>query len=193
MNQDKSDNDKEVPSNECCSEASKISLEAKGPSCCGSSHRSQGKTMVFALIVFAALAAASYSIYKSNQRQANVVSCGVTLKSVDAVREQFVGKHVIFLFLTDGEKSVSSSAGLVEKAIQTLSEKGKLAAAVTLAKNGDGFNELKEQYSIKTLPAVIVIGRAHAPILVNTANITERNLVNSGIQASSYCCTTPCN
>ncbi len=194
MEQDKSKTDETQQPNECCPQSSKAdspSCGLKEVNCCGTS-RSRGKTIIFTLVMLAAVASGAYSLYKRNTPPATSHCYGVSLKTIDALGAQAAGKQAIYFFLFDGDKDQSQNLSrVVEKSVKTLSANGKRVAAFTLYRDEEGFNELREKLSINSFPCVVVVGRSCSPVVINKDDITENKLAYAFGQAS-YGCAVPC-
>lgn len=194
MNQDKSETDEKKQPNESCPPSSKSdspSCGSKDINCCGPS-RSRGKMIIFVLVVLAAVASGTYSLYKRNAAPTMIPCYGVSLKTIDALGAQAAGKQALFFFLFEGDKDQSQNLSrLVEKSVKTLSANGKRVAAFTLYRDEEGFDELREKLSINSFPCVVVVGRSCSPVVISTGDITENNLAYAFGRAS-YGCTVPC-
>ncbi len=134
-------------------------------------------------------------VTENRSSESAAISCGHTLSSIKAIGEQAVDKEVVFIFLPGGDEGEAQALSRqVEKVVEMLSSKGKRVAAFTLPENADGYGQLKEKFSVKSFPSVIVAGWGCRPAKLETAEITESNLLFAFVQASmpSTSCETPC-
>ncbi len=134
-------------------------------------------------------------VTENRSSESAAISCGHTLSSIKAIGEQAVDKEVVFIFLPGGDEGEAQALSRqVERVVEMLSSKGKRVAAFTLPENADGYGQLKEKFSVKSFPSVIVAGWGCRPAKLETAEITESNLLLAFVQASmpSTSCETPC-
>ncbi len=191
MEQDKSKTDETQQPIECCPPSSKADALSRGSDCCGPS-RSRGKTIIFVVIILAAVAFGAYSVHKRNAPPATAPCYGVSLKTINALGAQAVGKQAIYFFLFDGDKDQAKNLSRVfEKSIKTLSTNGKRVATFTLYRDEEGFNELRDKLSINSFPCVVVVGRSCSPVVISKGDITENKLASAFGQAS-FGCAVPC-
>ena len=124
---------------------------------------------------------------KSEQSsKAAAVSCGVTLdsiKSLDRMADEEKA-NVVFLFLTgENEELARSASAQIEATVNKLSAKGKQTAAFTLRKDSEGYDQIVKQFSVQTLPCVIVAGKGCGAVAVSD-EITEAKLLGAFVKAS---------
>ena len=115
-----------------------------------------------------------------------IVSCGVTLDSMKSLGKMAADKkaNVAFIFLAgDKEDSARTASAQVEATMNMLSAKGQQVAAFTLHKEADGYDQLIQQFKVKSLPCVIVAGKGCGAAAVS-GNITEPKLLEAFVIAS---------
>ncbi len=114
------------------------------------------------------------------------VSCGVTLDSIESLAKlaDERGANVAFIFLPgEDEDSTRTASAQVEAAINMLSAKGKQVAAFTLERGADGYDQLIKQFSVESLPSVIVAGKGCGAAAVS-GEINETKLLRAFVVAS---------
>ena len=128
------------------------------------------------------------------------VSCGVTVDSFGSLAEiaDEKGADVVFVFLPgENEQLDQTASAQVEATMNMLSAKGKQVAAFTLQKDSEGYAQMIEQFSVQSLPSVVVAGKGCGAAAVS-GEITETELlrafvvastpISCGIQCGSSCC-----
>jgi hypothetical protein len=115
-----------------------------------------------------------------------VVSCGVTLDSMKSLGKMAADKkaNVAFIFLAgDKEDSARTASAQVEATMNMLSNKGQQVAAFTLQNDAEGYDQLIQQFKVKSLPCVIVAGKGCGAAAVS-GDITEPKLLEAFVIAS---------
>jgi hypothetical protein len=125
------------------------------------------------------------SVTSEQPSEAVTVSCGITVDSLMSLERASADKKAVFILLAGGNEEADRSASAeVEAVVDKLSAKGKQVAAFTLQSNTEGYNQLVKQFSVKSLPCVIVAGRGCGAAAV-WGEITEGNLVRAFVKAST--------
>jgi len=122
------------------------------------------------------------------------VSCGVTLSSLKALDKVAADKEAVFILLPgESEESSRRATRHVDAVAKMLSDQGRQVAAFTLEKHGEGYEQLIKQFSVKSLPCVVVAGQGCGSAAV-TAEITQIGLLRAFVQASMApsSCGAPC-
>ena len=125
---------------------------------------------------------------------AGAASCGVTLSSLKALDDVAADKEAVFVLLPgDGEETSGNVSRSVNAVIKMLSGQGRRVGTFTLRKRVEGYEQLIKQFSVKSLPCVIVAGRGCGSAAVS-GEITEIKLLRAFVQASMppSSCATPC-
>ncbi len=92
--------------------------------------------------------------------------------------------EVVFIFLAgDNEKSTRTASSKIKAAMNKLLSNGKQVAAFTLKKNAEGYEQLIKDFSVQSLPVVIVAGKGCAPSVISD-EITETKLLNAFVKGS---------
>ena len=115
------------------------------------------------------------------------VSCGINLDSIESLTKlaDERGANVAFIFLPgEEEDSTRAASAQVEAAINMLSAKGKQVAAFTLEKGAEGYDQMIEQFSVESLPSVIVAGKGCGAAAVS-GEINETKLLRAFVVAST--------
>ncbi len=115
------------------------------------------------------------------------VSCGITLDSIKSLAKlaDERGANVAFIFLPgEDEDSTRTASAQVEAAINMLSSKGKQVAAFTLERGAEGYDQLIKQFSVESLPSVIVAGKGCGAAAVS-GEINETKLLRAFVVAST--------
>ncbi|MHC4462956.1 MAG: hypothetical protein ACYS6W_09970 [Planctomycetota bacterium] len=119
--------------------------------------------------------------------EAAAVLCGVTLDSIKSLGKlaDERGANVAFIFLAgeDGEPARVASAQ-VGATLNLLSDNGKKVAAFTLEKGAEGYDQLIKQFSVESLPSVIITGKGCGAVAVSS-EITEAKLLRAFVMAST--------
>ena len=115
------------------------------------------------------------------------VSCGINLDSIESLTKlaDERGANVAFIFLPgEEEDSTRTASAQVEAAINMLSSKGKQVAAFTLERGAEGYDQLIKQFSVESLPSVIVAGKGCGAAAVS-GEINETKLLRAFVVAST--------
>ncbi|MBA7610120.1 hypothetical protein ES703_17325 [subsurface metagenome] len=115
------------------------------------------------------------------------VSCGITLDSIESLAKlaDERGANVAFIFLPgEDENSTRTASAQIEATMNMLSAKGKQVAAFTLARGADGYDQLIKQFSVESLPSVIVAGKGCGAAAVS-GEINETKLLRAFVVAST--------
>jgi hypothetical protein len=174
------------------------------PCCCGpgagqggGSRGLKGLTsVVFIVVIGAAIAIAAWSLIKANRTEANVrykeqsgeaialehIS-GVDLVSSFNLDNIAPGEDFGFMLLAgaDPEETITA-AEAIGQAVGTLTERGIKAAAVTIGPDDPGFGRIVDQLDVDVLPAVVLLGQGGVPNVVS-GDITEDQLLKGYVQA----------
>ena len=122
------------------------------------------------------------------------VSCGATLSSLKALDDVAADKEAVFVLLL-GESGETSEniALLVNAVVRKLSDQGKRVGSFIIEKHGEGYDQLTKEFSVQSLPYVIVAGRGCGSAAVS-GEITEIKLLRAFVQASMSpsSCAIPC-
>jgi hypothetical protein len=132
---------------------------------------------------------------KDESSKTDASSCDIPSNSMKLLGAQAVDKDAVFLFLPGDNKGKARSVSRqVEKVVDMLSAKGKKVVSITLTKNDEGYDQLKEEFSVESLPSVVIAGGGCRPMMLNSSEITESNLLLAFVLASSppSSCETPC-
>lgn len=189
----------------CCPSAS------DGGDCCTLGGGKNWKTIIFVVVILLAGAVAAHSLVTKSDEKAGISpqaassfntaessmeACGVTLDSIQSLGKMAGDKNanVAFIFLAgEDEESARTASAQVEATMNMLSSKGKQVAAFTLHKGADGYDQLKKQFKVNSLPCVIVAGKGCGAAAVS-GDITEPKLLQAFVIASrpvSGCCPGP--
>lgn len=115
------------------------------------------------------------------------VLCGVTLDSIESLAKLVDerGANVAFIFLPgEDEDSTRTASAQVEATMNMLSAKGKQVAAFTLERGAEGYDQLIKQFSVESLPSVIVAGKGCGAAAVS-GEINETKLLRAFVVAST--------
>ena len=113
------------------------------------------------------------------------VSCGVTLDSIESIGKLADDKkaNVAFIFLPgENDELARTVSAQIEATMNMLSAKGKQIAAFTLQKDAEGYDQLIQQFSVKSLPSVIVAGKGCGAVAVS-GEINETELLRAFVVA----------
>ena len=116
--------------------------------------------------------------------KAAAVSCGVTLKSAESLEKLAADKDAVFVFLSgENDQQAQAVSRRVKAVVNKLSSRGKKVAAFTLNKDADGYDQFAKQFSVQSLPCVVVSGQGcESPKL--TGDITEDRLIRAFVEAT---------
>jgi len=91
----------------------------------------------------------------------------------------------VFIFLAGENEELNRTASVqVDAMTNMLSAKGKQIAAFTLRRDSQGYNQLVKQFSVESLPSVIVAGKGYGAATVS-GEITETELLRAFVVASA--------
>ena len=235
------------------------STSAEGPAASDPPGKSWGKTLLFILVILAAVAVGGYSVLKgdsaeiSQPEQLSIASagdqaqrptttpvadvaksvaktrdaakqpggpsdrdkpgqsppdpnateeppttaayCGANLDSAEALEKLAADNEVIFVLLPgENDKQARAASRQVEAAVKKLEGRGKRAAAFTLEATARGYDQVLEQFTVESLPCVIVAGQGCGSSAVS-GKVTETVLLRAFVEASmpvSSCGTSSC-
>lgn len=122
------------------------------------------------------------------------VSCGVTLSSLKALDNAASDKEAVFVLLPGGsEESSRMASHHVDAVVKMLSDQGRRIGVFALEKHGEGYDQLIKQFSVQSLPCVVVAGQGCGSAAVS-GEITQIKLLRAFVQASlpPSSCATPC-
>ena len=185
--------------------------------CCAPavSSTSRWKTLLFLLVMGAAVAVLGHGLVKRSgettdagrppfftgapaKDPANTAPavCGLTLDSLASLNSMAADKEAVFILLPgEDRESVEAASRKVEAAVIKIRSKGKRVAAFTLEKIATDHARLDEQLSITSFPCVVALGRGCGSSVV-TGEMTEAKLLQAFVAASapsSSCGTTSCD
>ena len=195
----------------CCSQdarAGRAASASGGSCCCGSSEEQRGgsggarcflrpRSIIFVVVVAAAIAVAVWSLVKANKdaadtgsrvRQENVAA-RQSARAADpgltpALRDLAPGKDFAFVLLAGADAAEAAAvARTVQQASTTLGKREIEAAVVTLQRHDGDFKKLVSALNIDKLPAVVLLGSTGAPTVV-AGEITEDTLLRNYVQAA---------
>jgi hypothetical protein len=115
------------------------------------------------------------------------VSCGVTLNSIESLGKSVDESraNVVFVFLPDENEELNqATSAQIEATMNMLSEKGKQMAVFTLQKDSEGYDQMIEQFSVESLPSVVVAGKGCGAATIS-GEITETKLLRAFVVAST--------
>lgn len=180
-------------SQQCCPESVGIS---SGNS--GTSRRSWGKLAIFVAVILAALAVGGYSLLQKSDtgvddadRSASALccpggsaSCSASRKLPKNITRLTAGKEAVFVLLPgQNDRREEGAIREIEGVVSELESRRKRVAAFPIGKNWEAYNDLVNQYSIKSFPCVMVLNENGQAAMVN-GNITEKKLLRAYAQAS---------
>jgi hypothetical protein len=111
--------------------------------------------------------------------------CGLALASVASLDSVAADKEAVFILLPgDSRDSAQDASLLVEATVNKLSSKGKRVAAFTLKNGAEDHERLVRQFSIASLPGVVVAGRDCGSTAV-WGEITETKLLQAFVAGST--------
>jgi hypothetical protein len=112
------------------------------------------------------------------------VSCGVTWSFLRSLDEVVADKEAVFVLLPGEDEDMSGNVSRhVDAVAKILSDQGRQVGAFTLEKHRKGYDQLIRQFSVQSLPGVIVVGRGCGSAAV-TGEITETKLLQAFVWAS---------
>jgi len=112
--------------------------------------------------------------------------CGISLDSIKSLSKIADEKKadVVFILLSgENRESASKASSQVETTLNKLLADGKKVEAFTLKKNAQGYDQLVKQFSVSSLPCVIVSGKGCGSVAVS-GEITESKLLGAFVKAS---------
>ncbi|MHC4595793.1 MAG: hypothetical protein ACYS9C_03640 [Planctomycetota bacterium] len=115
------------------------------------------------------------------------VSCGVTLDSIESLGKSVDESraNVVFVFLPGENDELNQAiSAQIEAAMNMLSAKGKQMAVFTLQRDSAGYDQMIEQFSVESLPSVIVAGKGCGAATIS-GEITETKLLRAFVVAST--------
>ncbi len=115
------------------------------------------------------------------------VLCGVTLDSMKSLSKTANerGANVVFIFLAgENIKSAQAASLQIEATVNKLLSNGKPVAAFTLKTDAEGYDQLIKQFSVESLPCVIVAGKDCGAVAVS-GEFTETKLLGAFVKAST--------
>ena len=180
-------------SQECCSGYGEgVSAGGRPP------QKSWGKTVVFVAVILAAAAVGGYSLLQRSDTRIEDpgqpasasccpgagTSCGTALKPPKSVARLTAGKEAVFVLLPGkNDKWDEAAIRKVEAVVNKLESRGKRVAAFPLGRHWEAYDDLVNQYSVKSFPCVMVLGKSGQAAKLN-GNITEKRLLRAYAQAS---------
>jgi len=197
-------------SSDCCPSTPKSEYEAASctsPGCCASAadSTSRWKTLVFLLVMGAAVAMLAHALVKKSGKTTDVdqqsfsagapgmeTSAETAPALSDLTLDAFASRNsiadeieTVFILLPgeDGNR-VQATSRQVDAAMIKLRSKGKKVATFTLEKSAADYAQLVEQLSITSFPSVVAIGRGCGSRVVS-GEITETKLLQAFVATST--------
>ena len=113
--------------------------------------------------------------------------CGISLDSIKSLWRMADEKkaNVVFIFLAGENKESAQATSLqIEAAVDKLLSNGKQVAIFTLTKDAEGYDQLIKEFSVQSLPCVIVADKGCGAVAVS-GEITEAKLLGAFVKAST--------
>jgi hypothetical protein len=187
------------PDDGCCSPANNVAAKH---------GRSRVKTILFAIVMLAAVAVGAYSIVRrtdsDNQDPGQAVSStvsavsaasvlrGLTPASASPANESANDKDVVFAILPCvHEQHVREVSDQVLPVVEKLQSQGKGVATLTIDPDSREYTQLIELFSAKSFPCVIVAGKGCQSSLLSE-DITEERLLSAFVLATTPVSSSSC-
>ena len=178
-------------------------LGSCGPSCCsseccgpqaGSSGHPGGwrgvlrfRSIIFIVVIAAAIAAAAWSLVKANRKAADVpaeTDRAVAVATSPGLADLAPGKDFAFVLLEGADaRETTAATQVIQQVSGTLSGKGVQAGALTLKPNDPRFKKLVSALAVDGFPAVVLLGKTCAPSVVK-GEITEDALLRDYVRVT---------
>jgi hypothetical protein len=164
----------------------------------GGSRGLQGaRTIIFIVVIAAAVAVAAWSLIKTNRTEADVRLekqyeekfalerlSGADFVSSYSLDNVAPDEDFAFVLLAGADPQETMTATLaIEQSSGTLAERGIKAAAITIGRDDPDFERVVDALQVETLPAVVLVGRGCGPSLV-AGDITENELLKGYVMAT---------
>ena len=192
----------------CCPESPGTGREpvaSGGPCCCGSQGGRGAfglRSIVFIVVVAAAIAVAVWALVKANRNAADAearggvdqlatarVAVAAESKGVPTLADLAPGKDFAFVILGGSNSDeMAAATRVVHQALATLDKRGIKAAAVAVTQRDAEHKALAGAFGVDRLPAVVSLGSGGART-VAAGEITEEILLRDYVQAT---CGTSC-
>ena len=176
-----------------CGTPSSTGWECCAPATGASKH---GKTVVFLLVVVAALAVLAHGLMKSGDEASNqptmtsargqaAARCGPAPVSIPALKKLTAENEVVFVLLPgEDQERVQEVSCQIQLAKMTILQQKRSVDSITLPKDADGYAQLQKQFSVASLPCVIALGKGCGTKAVS-GEITEKKLLEAFVIAST--------
>jgi len=178
-------------------------LGSCGPSCCssdccgpqaGSGGRPGGwcgvfrlRSIIFIVVIAAAIAVAAWSLVKANRKAADVpaeTDRAVAVATSPGLADLAPGKDFAFVLLEGADaRETAAATRVIQQVLGTLSGKGVQAAALTLRPNDPRFKKLVSALAVDGFPAVVLLGKTGTPSVVK-GEITEDALLRDYVRVT---------
>ncbi len=188
-------NGKEESGRPCCSPDGRAEEESASCGCSGGGGEgrptSKIKAMIFIVVMVAAVGVAASSVFKkeigdpaADPGQAGQSLRGSTLDSLLSLDKVAADQDFVFILLpAAGAEGNERAAGVVDRASATISQRGVQVANFTIEPSNPDYQKLVGSGRIKSLPAVLAIGKGCGSEIV-TGEITEERLLKAYTSAS---------
>ena len=178
-------------------------LGSCGPSCCssdccgpqaGTGGHPGGwrgvfrlRSIIFIVVIGAAIAVAAWSLIKANRKAAEVpiqTDRAVAVATSPGLADLAPEKDFAFVLLegVDGRETAAATL-VIQQVSGTLSGKGVQAGALTLKPNDPRFKKLVSALAVDGFPAVVLLGKTCAPSVVK-GEITEDALLRDYVRVT---------
>jgi hypothetical protein len=144
------------------------------------------KSVVFILVIAAAIAVAAWSLVKANRKAEDVKAQVGRAKTVTQPTLAYIAPDKDFAFVllagADSQETITATRTM-EQACATLGKSGVRAVALAFRQNDADFKRLVSTLGVAKLPAVILFGKDRGPTAM-TGEITEDALLRSYVVAA---------
>jgi hypothetical protein len=112
------------------------------------------------------------------------VPCGANSNSITALTGLVAGKEAVFVLLSGDDEEMSTDvSGQINAVVKMLSDQGRRVGTFTFKKRAQEYDQLIKQFSVTSLPCVIVVGQGCGGTSVS-GEITELKLLKAFVRAS---------
>ncbi|MFH1220274.1 MAG: hypothetical protein V1694_07445 [Candidatus Eisenbacteria bacterium] len=186
------------PEGACSCGPSSSGPSSCGPDCCGPQADSGGspcgwrgvfrfRSIIFIVVIAAAIAVAAWSLIRANRKAAEVpieTDRAVAVATSPGLADLAPEKDFAFVLLAGADAQETGAATrVIQQVSGTLSGKGVQAGALILKPNDPRFKKLVSALAVDGFPAVVLLGKTCAPSVVK-GEITEDALLRDYVRVT---------
>ena len=175
--------------------------QCQGDDCCspqsGSGGKGPLKTVLFSIIVIAAMAVTAYSLFIKEPPAAGTCgpSCGPDavcgdLTNIEPLKPRLDGLQFAYLVINDTNSSGTKLTGLVDLAVDSLKVLKIKAGSISLNPGDPGYAEAVDYFELDQFPIAIAIG-CTVDIIINDDPVTLEGLMKAWQRASAPAASKP--